>query len=152
MSPNHLVKNRRTELGLEEFQVATAAGFSLEEYGDIELHPSELTSTIELSRVKRLCEVLGLPITALFELPTSAPSAEEVTLGRKSLADLRRAKGWSVQQLAEELGMEEWVIGRIEADESAIDQWPFDFAAGYAEQIGLPVTRFMSIYKKQARN
>jgi transcriptional regulator with XRE-family HTH domain len=151
MSPNHMVRNRRIELGLEESEVASAAGFSPEEYGDIELHQSELTSTIALFRVKRLCEVLGLTITSLFELPTSAASGDEVRLGRKSLADLRRERGWPVQQLADELGMEEWVVEKIEADESAVDQWPFDLAARYAEQMGLPVTRLTNTGEKQVK-
>jgi hypothetical protein len=56
------------ELGMSENQLAEAIGISLDSYCDIEWHADELFTAVELRRIKKLAETLGIEIFELLSL------------------------------------------------------------------------------------
>ena len=66
---NEKIRLRREELDLSDTEVARASRLTIHSYGDIESDADEIRNIVPLYHVKKISEVLRLPLLELFGIP-----------------------------------------------------------------------------------
>jgi transcriptional regulator with XRE-family HTH domain len=141
MTPNEIISTRRKQLGADEAEIASRAGMSIYQYSDLEQYADEFTTTIDLASARRVCAALSLTLTQVLGLDCQGATE---SAGRALAArEARRGMGLSLEQLADELGREKWVLEKIEADDSAWEEQPLEFLVELLTRLKLPLCQFI---------
>lgn len=140
---NEKIKQRRTELGLSDTEVANRLGLTVSTYFDIEHKKNEIYLYPELLHVKRLCKMLGFDLLELMGLECEfckGANPEKFSFPTSDLiARRRRERGISVEELGELVGFDESEIEELEANPERIETWPIDFIKDLADVLDLPL-------------
>ena len=107
---------RRAELKLSDVQVAQLSGLTIHQCSDLEAYEHEFWELISVAEARKVCKVLQLEMkdllphasadTAGFEHPTDIPAL---------VKDARERLELTIDEVAEAIGYEAWVIERIES-------------------------------------
>ena len=141
---NEKIKLRREELKLSDIDVAHIARLSISAYGDIEDDPGEVQSLVALYEVKKICEVLRLPLLDLLSIPCAfcgegVPHHDDYWFSRSELVQKRRqALGMSVEELGDRVGFEDWEIENVEKYTAHLESWDIDHILELCAVLGIP--------------
>lgn len=145
------LRNRRVELGLTESDIADHIGLSVMEYHDIESYPDEIYTVVDLEKVKRLFETLGLNFLktlgiecefclgngvyrSIYTLPRHMiirQSREDLKLSRKVLGD--------------HIAFEEATVDDMEHNPAFLESWPIDYIRVLSKVLSVPLQILMDV-------
>ena len=132
MGPNQIITQARERLGLSPQELGEAIGIS--HTWDLEAYEDDLSLTLSLAEVSRLCQVLNLTPSELFEqLPperTIAPSDL-----RDSVVEDCHRRGWTMEQFGDEVGWE--MQGLIENPAEYLSNLNADGLQDICRQLGI---------------
>ncbi len=101
MGPNQIITQARERIGLNPQELGEAIGIS--HTWDLEAYEDELSMTLSLAELSRLCEVLNLTPCELLEQSPPEHFISPAELRDDILEDCHR-RGWMLEQFGEEVG------------------------------------------------
>jgi ribosome-binding protein aMBF1 (putative translation factor) len=123
--PHKLIEQRRQELGIGIAELARRIGVSVNEYRDVEAYNDELTMVLPLKHLRPLAAILDLDLGLLLGAPAGGQKPID-TPRHILLADARRSLGVSTTVMADDIGFEEVFVHSLEADDQALENYPFE--------------------------
>lgn len=151
MSANEVIFERRKQLGLSDTEVSKIVGISIHEYGDIEQHPNEILLVTDLSKVKKVCEILGIDIMTLVDIKCAfceiGNSYSEVySLPRNELIRKhRRTMGLTQEEFGDKIGFDVAEVKNLESLSSHLETWPIDYIRDLSNVIEVPLQILLEI-------
>lgn len=145
MKANKHIEAQRLKLGLSEQQLAEALGMSVDAYCDIEWHDDELHKAVELQRVKKLSETLGIPIFELLAMQCpfcskEAPYLDEYRLPRDELIKLlRQNAGLSQRELGDCSDFHDYAIEGMECDPDYLERSTIESICDLSVALKIPL-------------
>ena len=118
MGPAKILRNKRLELGMSDVDVARQAGLSIAAFGDIELHDEELEMAVSLGTARRLCDLLGLSLRQVLEIPAIEGTCRSDKAPGEIINTKREHAGYTRLELADRVGFDEATIESLEAEPS----------------------------------
>lgn len=103
MAPNKIITQARERLGLSPQELGEAIGIS--HTWDLEAYEDDLSLTLSLTEVSRLCEVLHLTPSELFEQLLPERTITPSDLRDFVVADCHRRE-WTIEKFGDEVGWE----------------------------------------------
>jgi transcriptional regulator with XRE-family HTH domain len=102
------VREARERLGLTESEVASRLEIQDSEYWDVEFHDDEAFTSFSVEQLKRLADILGVSLRALFFGDDSNPSGERTSFASitQRLQALAASERLSTDELSERVGWE----------------------------------------------
>ena len=135
-NPQHLVRERRKQLGYSETDVAKKVGITVDQYCDLEEERDEYFMVVPIGDLVALCRLLKLDINELFGLA----ACDEQQLREQQITSRRKEKGLSVAELAGRVGISEETIVALERDPSSIANWVMDPIKQLAKELEIPIS------------
>ena len=151
MNPAEIIKQRRLEKGLKEKDVWSSAGMTQSEYQDVEWDESEAFTALPLKWLRRICAYLDLDMLALIDgcLPASTVGEvpeDWICLRRHKLIEAARLRrGWSQDELGDQIGFQTVAIERMERDGAFLESWPVDLITELASLLDVPRTLLLTL-------
>lgn len=144
-SPHARLRAARQALGLSDAEVAGRTGLALADYASLEETAIAIREAVDLRRVKRVADLLGLDLFALLGLACAycagqgPPARDEPRPTRDARVRARRqALGLSAGALAARLGVRAETVEAIARDPNALDTWPAAFVEDLARLLEVP--------------
>ena len=103
MAPNKIITQARERLGLSPQELGEAIGIS--HTWDLEAYEDDFSLTLSLTEVSRLCEVLHLTPSELFEQSPLERTITPSDLRDFVVADCHRRE-WTIEKFGDEVGWE----------------------------------------------
>ena len=103
MAPNQIITQARERLGLNPQELGEAIGIS--HTWDLEDYEDDLSLTLSLAELNRLCEVLNLTPYELFEQLPPEHTISPSDLRDAVIEDCHR-RGWTIEKFGDEVGWE----------------------------------------------
>lgn len=139
MSISKIIRDKRLELGLSDVEVAEKLGLTPSALGDLELHDDELETAISLGTVRRLCNLLGLSLRQILNIPVSDATLLSEEQWPGEVLKLRREQsGQSQLDLAERVGFDEATIRSLETVPSFGNTLPIFLLKDIEVELELP--------------
>jgi DNA-binding XRE family transcriptional regulator len=151
MTTNKMIQVRRLELGLSEKQVAETLSMSLDSYCDIEWHADEVRRAVELHRIKKLSEILGLQAFELLAIQCPFCShgvayLNEYRLPRNELIRVSRQNaGLSQQELGDRSDFQDYAIEGMERDPNYLEKSSLESVMDLATALKIPLQILLGI-------
>lgn len=151
MIPRQTITERREALGIQDTIIAAKLGITISSYDDIEAYDDEIFSTVELSVIKKLCELLKLDFFELFSWQCSfcgehKPHNAWYTLPRNDLIQRSREMlGISQHELADRLGFEDVAVEDMEKEEDFLESWTLDLIENLSKELKIPFQILASV-------
>lgn len=144
MDVNEKIEARRNELGLSDVEVAKQVGLEIAWYGDVEAYPNEIYTTVELRKVKQLCEILKFDFFDLFEMKCVFCQENHLYLPDYSfprhelICKKRIEHGLSQEELGHEVGFHVDAVRNFENDPDFLETWPIEYINNLADILRIP--------------
>jgi transcriptional regulator with XRE-family HTH domain len=132
------IRARRLSLGKSDTEIATLAGLSIYEYGDVEQHADEFLTALPLRAARKLCTVLQLDILQLINREKAKGANCRLEKFRGALIrEKRLALGQSVNDIAEHIGFADDTVISIETIPEFLDSLPIQVVLEVADRLSL---------------
>ena len=132
MGPNQIITQARERLGLNPQELGEAIGIS--HTWDLEDYEDDLSLTLSLAELSRLCEVLNLTPYELFEQlpPEHTISPSDL---RDAVVEHCHRRGWTIEKFGDEVGWE--MQGLIENPAEYLSELNLDGLQDICRHLGI---------------
>jgi DNA-binding XRE family transcriptional regulator len=151
MGIDEKIKARREELGLSDVEVAKVIGLGIAWYGDIEDDPKEIVTTVELSKIKQLCEILRVHFFDLFDMKCAFCQENqqylpEFSLSRNELLYRRRTiMGLSEEDLGDQINLYAWAVKKLEAEPNELETCILETLQDLSRVLDIPLQVVLNV-------
>ena len=141
----HLIRRKREGLGLSTEQASRLLGLSEPEYADLERHDDELRTVLPMRDARRLAQLLGVDLFALFDARSeqAGDGGNDSPSRCRVLSDARKRLGATTRMMADDIGFEERFVLALENRSNALEDYPFAVWEIVANYLGVSTLRLI---------
>ena len=132
------IRARRLFLCKTDTEIATLAGLSIYEYGDVEQHADEFVTALPLHAARKLCSILELDLLHVVDCGMAGDAHQKIETFRGAFVrEKRLALGLSVNNVAEHIGFSDETVNSIETTPAFLDSLPIQVVLEVADLLSL---------------